>query len=102
MFPRSREKRIPFLLASRPYDEISLRFLPQKGGILLETQRSSRPQVFLSENFTCSSFYKTCHTLAWIITEKDSATDIFPVQLGKFLWRLFFNTSGRLHLNSRH
>ena len=80
MFARSREKRIPFLLTSRPYEEISLGFLPQKGGILLETRRSSRPQVFLSENFTCSCFYKTYCTLAWINTEKDSATDIFPVQ----------------------
>ena len=47
MFARSSENRISFLLTSRPYDEISLRFLPQKGGILLETGRSSRPQVFL-------------------------------------------------------
>ena len=48
MFARSRENRIPFLLTSRPYDEISLRFLPQKGGVLLETRRSSRPQVFFT------------------------------------------------------
>ena len=47
MFARSRENRIQFLLTSRPYDEISLRFLPQKRGTLLESQRSSRPQVFL-------------------------------------------------------
>ena len=47
MFGRSRENRIPFLLTSRPYDAMSLRFLPQEGGILLETRRSSRPQVFL-------------------------------------------------------
>ena len=46
MFARCSENRITFLLTSCPYYEISLRFLPQKG-ILLETRRSSRPQVFL-------------------------------------------------------
>ena len=35
------------------------------------------------ENFTCSLFYKAYRTLAWIITEKDSVTDIFPVQFSK-------------------
>ena len=48
MFARSSENRISFLLTSRPYDEISLRFLPQKGGILLETRRNSSAGVLNS------------------------------------------------------
>ena len=92
MFARSRENRIPFLLTSRPYDEISFTFLPQTGGILLETRRSSSPQVFLIvtvPKILLVVVFEAYRTLAWIITKKDSVTDIFPIQF----W---------LHLNSRH